>query len=194
MQLSSLLLSASLLVSSVVGAPAVASFGSSSDAELMLKRQYENTNWDNVMLGRDTLEELEKRIVYNPHITSPTASTVWTAGQQYDVTWDASDLPAEAEGYKGLIKLGYLPANGDGGENLKWDLTDGFYIKDGKASVTLPSDLEERNDYIVVVFGDSGNASPKFTIKKAGAQESLAEKIQNEVQDKINAAFTEAGM
>ncbi|KIS67867.1 uncharacterized protein UMAG_03923 [Mycosarcoma maydis] len=192
MQLSSLLLTASLLVSSVVCAPAaVASFGTSSDAELMLKRQYENTNWDNVMLGRDTMEELEKRIVYNPHITSPTAATVWTAGQTYTVTWDASDLPTEAENYTGQIKLGYVPADGSGGLNLHWTLADGFAIKSEETSVTLPADLAERDDYIVVVLGDSGNASPKFTIKSATSEN---EELGDIIDEKINKAFAQAGM
>lgn len=191
MQLSSLLLTASLLVSSVVSAPAIASFGASSDAELMLKRQYESTNWDTLMLGRDS-PSLDKRIVYNPHITSPTSSTVWHAGKTYTVTWDTSDLPTEAQGYKGMIKLGYLPADGSGGENLRWDLADGFPIKDGQTQVKLPADLEERNDYIVVVMGDSGNASQKFTIKKKKEEEeeSLGEKIQEKIDEK----FAEAGL
>ncbi|KAJ9474121.1 hypothetical protein PHBOTO_004183 [Pseudozyma hubeiensis] len=192
MQLSSLLLAASLLVSSVVSAPAaVGSFGTSSDAELMLKRQYENTNWDNVMLGRDTMEELEKRLVYNPHITSPTAETVWTAGKTYTVTWDASDLPTEAENYTGQIKLGYLPADGSGGENLHWTLADGFLIKDEQSSITLPADLGQKNDYIVVVLGDSGNASPKFTINSAASE---ATDLGDRIQQKINKAFAEAGI
>ncbi|SJX64173.1 uncharacterized protein SRS1_14828 [Sporisorium reilianum f. sp. reilianum] len=197
MQLSALLLSASLLISSVVSAPAgVASFGASSEAELMLRRQYENTNWDSMMLGRDAVQ-LEKRIVYNPHITSPTSSTVWTAGKTYTVTWDVSDMPAEAENHTGIIKLGYLPADGSGGENLHWTLAEGFAIKDGKTSITLPSDLAARSDYIVVVFGDSGNASKKFTINTAGTSEQ--EEPQQEdslgelIQDKINKAFAQEG-
>lgn len=160
----------------------------------MLKRQYENTNWDSVMLGRDSMQELEKRLVYNPHITSPTADTVWTAGQTYTVSWDASDLPTEAENYKGQIKLGYLPADGSGGENLHWVLADGFLIKDEETSVTLPSDLAERNDYIVVVLGDSGNASPKFTIKGASAETAFEQNDLGEyIQGKVNEAFAQVG-
>ncbi|CDR88732.1 uncharacterized protein SPSC_05564 [Sporisorium scitamineum] len=198
MQLSTLLLSASLLISSVVSAPAaVASFGTSSEAELMLKRQYENTNWDSMMLGRDAPGHLEKRIVYNPQITSPTSETVWTAGKTYTVTWKVSDIPAEAEGHKGTIKLGYLPADGSGGENLKWTLADGFAIKDGQTSVTFPTDLATRNDYIVVVMGDSGNASDKFTIIAAGATEQEAPQQEDNlgelIQEKINKAFAQAG-
>lgn len=188
MQFSTLLLSASLLISSVVGAP-MASFGGASEAEMMLKRQYEATQWDKIMLGRDTMVELEKRIVYNPHITSPTSNTVWTAGKTVQVTWDASDLPQEAENYTGNIKLGFLPANGEGGYNLKWQLAQGFLIRDEEATITLPADLQSRNDYIIVVMGDSGNKSQKFTIK-AKDQQSLKDVIDA----KIEAAFEKAGM
>ncbi|KAJ1023121.1 hypothetical protein NDA16_003274 [Ustilago loliicola] len=190
MQLTSLLLSASLLISSAFAAPA--SFGTSSDAELMLKRQYESVNYDSLMLGRDAAEPLDKRIVYNPHITQPTSSSIWVAGKTYQVKWDTSDQPAEAENYTGMIKLGFLPDNGEGGYNLYWTLTDGFLIRDGKTSVTLPQDLEERSDYIVVLLGDSGNKSEKFTIKKAGSEED--KDLGDIIEQKINQAFAKAGM
>ncbi|SPO29523.1 uncharacterized protein UTRI_04743_B [Ustilago trichophora] len=195
MQLSTLFLSTTLLISSVLCAPAAfANYGSSSDAEVMLKRQLSATNYDSLMLGRDVA--LEKRLVYNPKITCPVSSTVWTAGQSYTVEWDSSDIPVEAEAYKGMIKLGYTPADGAGGLNLHWTLADGFPIKDGKVKVTLPEELKERNDYIIVVMGDSGNASEMFTIKPAGSGEKspLGEEIKKQVEAKINAAFDQAGI
>ncbi|KAI3480031.1 hypothetical protein L1887_57807 [Cichorium endivia] len=114
MQFSTLLLSASLLISSVVGAP-MASFGGASEAEMMLKRQYEATQWDKIMLGRDTMVELEKRIVYNPHITSPTSNTVWTAGETVqpqsgmDCHWkrERENLDGTVVDL-GLVALGFL--------------------------------------------------------------------------------------
>lgn len=193
MQLTTLLLSASLLLSSAFAAPAIGTFDDSSDASLMLKRQYESTSYSHMMFGRDV--ELSKRIVYNPHITSPTASTVWHAGKHYTITWDTSDIPSEAVNYKGTIKLGYLPADGTGGENLHWQLADGFPIANGQVRVKLPADLQTRHDYIVVVMGDSGNASEKFTIKaKKADDESLGDQIQTEVDAKINAAFDQAAI
>lgn len=193
MQLSTIFLTTTLFISSVLSAPAtLANYGTSSDAEVMLKRQFVATNYELLMLGQDV--SLEKRLVYNPHITCPVASTVWTAGHSYTVEWDTSDIPAEAESYKGMIKLGYTPADGAGGLNLHWTLADGFPIKDGKVQVTLPEHLNERDDYIVVVMGDSGNASHMFTIKPARSDQKspLGEQIKKEVQAKINTAFDKA--
>lgn len=48
-----------------------------------------------------------------------------------------------------------------------WDLADKFRLNSGSQRITLPKDLETRSTYIVVLFGDSGNASPEFTIKAA---------------------------
>ena len=48
---------------------------------------------------------------------------------------------------------------------LDWDLATDFPLNSGAQTVTLPPDLETKTSYIIVVMGDSGNASPKFTIK-----------------------------
>lgn len=63
-----------------------------------------------------------------------------------------------------MLKLGYEPADGAGGLNEKWTLAEGFPVTDGKVDFVLPSDLEQRDDYIVVLFGDSGNISKHFSI------------------------------
>jgi hypothetical protein len=47
---------------------------------------------------------------------------------------------------------------------LEWTLASDFSLQDGSVSFKLPSDLETRQDYIVVLFGDSGNRSKRFTI------------------------------
>ncbi|PWN37905.1 uncharacterized protein FA14DRAFT_105385, partial [Meira miltonrushii] len=113
--------------------------------------------------------EMEKRIVYNPPVTAPASKAVWYAGREETVRWtvDQSKIPASANDYKVEIKLGYLPKDGDGGYNLKWTLAKDVAITDEEAEVTLPSDLKTRHDYIIVVMGDSGNRSKKFTIKAA---------------------------
>ncbi|KDN52331.1 hypothetical protein K437DRAFT_243795 [Tilletiaria anomala UBC 951] len=135
--------------------------------------------WDSIQLQRspadpenakrDEKQTLAERIVYNPHITSPAGGEVWTAGSQQTVTWDTSDLPAELEHATSMLKLGFEPADGSGGLNEKWTLADDFPTRAGTVSFTLPTDLETRNDYIVVLFGDSGNASPHFTINATPA-------------------------
>ncbi|PWY97161.1 hypothetical protein BCV70DRAFT_80720 [Testicularia cyperi] len=206
MQLSTILLSASMLVSSVLGAPTMASFGTRSDAEMMLKRQYEATNWDNVMLySRGVAEELEKRIVYNPRITYPNGDTEWNFGNKYTVTWDTSDMPPDAAGYKGQIKLGFVPQDGTGGYNERWQLAEGFAIKDGKAEITVPQDLEPRSDYVVVLFGDSGNISQQFVIKHPAETapgepttdtdtEASPTDLSKQIKTKVNSVLAEHGI
>jgi hypothetical protein len=43
-------------------------------------------------------------------------------------------------------------------------LAEGFDIRDGHRTIRVP-DVPPRNNYIVVVMGDSGNRSPEFTIE-----------------------------
>ncbi|KAI9494647.1 hypothetical protein BDB00DRAFT_817669 [Zychaea mexicana] len=108
-------------------------------------------------------------IVWNPEITTPNSGTKWRAGESYTVQWKPSingeNIP---EGVNGMIKLGYLE-DGSINEHLYWDLASGFPLNKGAQSITLPADLETKTSYIVVLMGDSGNASPKFTIKAARA-------------------------
>jgi hypothetical protein len=43
-------------------------------------------------------------------------------------------------------------------------LAEGFDIRDSQRTIRVP-DVPPRNNYIVVVMGDSGNRSPEFTIE-----------------------------
>jgi len=133
-------------------------------------------SWESMQVERSPADpevisevEMEKRIVYNPPVTAPVSKQVWYAGREEVVKWkvDQDKIPAAANNFKVTIKLGYLPKNGEGGYNLKWTLAKDIAITDEEAEVTLPSDLETRHDYIIVVMGDSGNRSKKFTIKAA---------------------------
>lgn len=45
-----------------------------------------------------------------------------------------------------------------------WTLADKFPLTAGTVSFTVPADVKQRDDYIVVLLGDSGNASPHFKI------------------------------
>ncbi|KAK1226262.1 hypothetical protein PQX77_010735 [Marasmius sp. AFHP31] len=132
---------------------------------------------------------LVPRIVFNPKILSPDANTVWEAGKTQTVKWDPTGLPLDT--LTGQLVLGHIE-DGDpsGNEHLQLNppLAKGFLIKDGETTFTVPPDVPSRKDYIVVrelhalrtmipgshhisspVFGDSGNASPRFTINNPGS-------------------------
>ncbi|KAJ7147136.1 hypothetical protein C8R43DRAFT_542564 [Mycena crocata] len=103
---------------------------------------------------------LDTRTVYAPPITNPTSSSVWTVGKKETVTWDATGIPP---GVTGEIRLGYLEP-GNPSEHLSVALASGFNLTDEKVEVTVPA-VVTRTSYIVVLFGDSGNMSPEFTIQ-----------------------------
>ncbi|KDQ62523.1 hypothetical protein JAAARDRAFT_701189 [Jaapia argillacea MUCL 33604] len=101
-------------------------------------------------------------IVYSPPITSPTAGQIWPKGSIQTVTWDTSNIPSEKENSTGLLLLGY-EQNGSENLNIAQPLASGFLLSTGSVQVTVPN-VVTRFDYIVVLFGDSGNTSPEFTI------------------------------
>lgn len=118
------------------------------------------------------MASLANAIVINPTITTPNSGTKWRAGQTVTIKWDTTysdgtsnvPIPETSIGY---IKLGYLESGDEYNEHLQWDLASGFKLAAGSQSVTLPSDLETKTGYIIVLMGDSGNASAKFTIRAA---------------------------
>ncbi|KAJ7095725.1 hypothetical protein B0H15DRAFT_964404 [Mycena belliarum] len=93
---------------------------------------------------------LDTRTVYAPPITNPTADSVWKVGEVETVTWQVRS-----------IMLGYLTPDS---EHLSLTLASGFNLTDEKVNVTVPP-VVSRTNYIVVLFGDSGNHSPEFTIQ-----------------------------
>ncbi|CDO71012.1 hypothetical protein BN946_scf184844.g16 [Trametes cinnabarina] len=103
---------------------------------------------------------------FSPPITSPKAGDVWTIGSTQNVTWDTSNIPPHNVNQTGLILLGYLE---DGSEDEHLDINHplavNFPITAGFALVDVP-EVKSRDDYVVVLFGNSGNTSPKFIIKK----------------------------
>ncbi|KAK0202495.1 hypothetical protein DFS33DRAFT_1340573 [Desarmillaria ectypa] len=96
------------------------------------------------------------RDVYVPPITSPDASTVWTVNTTQTVTWDVSDPPVSITNRLGSIRL----RKDD--RTLPLVLANGFDILLGEIEVAVPWVVE--GDYSIVLFGDSGNWSPNFTI------------------------------
>ncbi|KAN0118572.1 hypothetical protein V8E52_004995 [Russula decolorans] len=109
-----------------------------------------------------------KRDVIDPPITSPTAETVWIPGSIQLVTWDTSLVPSNGT-FPGMLVLGNQTITPDS-ENLDFyhPLATNFSLLDGSVNVTCPN-VSPGNNYIVVLFGDSGNASPLFTISNSSA-------------------------
>ncbi|CDO72610.1 hypothetical protein BN946_scf184985.g29 [Trametes cinnabarina] len=102
---------------------------------------------------------LEKRDVYTPPVTYPHAGTVWYKGQRHNVTWDTANHPVNITNKLGRIWL------------RKGDITtpvilgENFDILLGRIEVTVPWVIPD-TDYSLVLFGDSGNFSPQFSIQE----------------------------
>ncbi|KAI0053970.1 hypothetical protein FA95DRAFT_1579052 [Auriscalpium vulgare] len=105
------------------------------------------------------LAELERRDVYTPPVLYPHAGTVWKIGNRHNVTWDVSDPPVNITNKIGFIVL----RKGNLATNIT--LASGFNILQGRVEVTVPK-VTPASDYSLVLFGDSGNFSPKFKITK----------------------------
>ncbi|KAI6030709.1 hypothetical protein F5J12DRAFT_802348 [Pisolithus orientalis] len=105
---------------------------------------------------------LPARDVVDPPITSPTASTVWNVGETQTVTWSTANLPANITNPDGMLVLGYV-ANNSENLMLQSPLATNLSYSVGQAQITVPN-VPTGTNYIVVLFGDSGNASPQFAI------------------------------
>ncbi|KAI0656573.1 hypothetical protein C8Q70DRAFT_1010140 [Cubamyces menziesii] len=101
--------------------------------------------------------DMEKRDVWDPQLLYPHAGTIWYKGQTHNVTWDNSNPPSDLTDPVGLILLKA------GSTATPLILADGFNILDGRVEVTVPWVLEA-DDYSLVLFGDSSNVGPQFTI------------------------------
>ncbi|KAJ3725153.1 hypothetical protein C8R42DRAFT_718644 [Lentinula raphanica] len=95
--------------------------------------------------------------IWDPTITSPVTGTVWTIGTVVNVTWSTADQPATVSN-AGQI---YLAKD----EVSMMSLSPEFSLVDanGAYSVTVP-DVPAGDDYQVILYGDSGNIGPSFTI------------------------------
>ncbi|KAI0771084.1 hypothetical protein BD413DRAFT_434197, partial [Trametes elegans] len=115
--------------------------------------------WAQLALGAPALGAgVERRDVFVPPVLYPHAGTVWNKGERHNVTWDTSHAPVNITNRRGRILL------------RKDDLTTplvlaaDFDILKGRTEVTVPWVIPG-SDYSLVLFGDSGNFSPQFTIK-----------------------------
>ncbi|KAF8524976.1 hypothetical protein JB92DRAFT_2702652 [Gautieria morchelliformis] len=111
--------------------------------------------------------QLNLRTVYDLPITAPRAGDTFTAGGTTSVAWHTAVLPASGSpSHNGTLVLGFVQS-ADFSEYLDTEhpLASGFSLQAGAQSVTFPEDLPSRDDYIIVLFGDSGNISPRFIIQ-----------------------------
>ncbi|KIK04095.1 hypothetical protein K443DRAFT_93898 [Laccaria amethystina LaAM-08-1] len=122
--------------------------------------------------------------VVRPHITEPEEAVSWPMGSTQVVKWETDTIPADQLNDKGMILLGYA-GDGDsehldvssylssGANDLAFltehPLAKGFPISAGQATVTMPTNVPLRDDYFVVLFGDSGNTSAEFKITAANS-------------------------
>ncbi|KAJ7677481.1 hypothetical protein B0H17DRAFT_944859 [Mycena rosella] len=106
-----------------------------------------------------------RRGVYSPSIIKPDGSTKWVRGTEVNVTWSTSDMPKSITNPHGTILLGHLePGNPSEHLDLAHPLAEGFNIRDGHRTISVPA-VPPRGDYIIVLMGDSGNRSPVFSIE-----------------------------
>ncbi|KAH6912997.1 hypothetical protein BKA70DRAFT_1184403 [Coprinopsis sp. MPI-PUGE-AT-0042] len=105
--------------------------------------------------------------VVSPHITKPTQGAHWPTGSRQIVAWDTDKLPAERQASTGLILLGYwTPGEVDEHLDVDHPLAKGFNLADGMVEVTVPEEVACSDNCFIVLFGDSGNTSPTFTIEE----------------------------
>ncbi|EIN12651.1 hypothetical protein PUNSTDRAFT_49940 [Punctularia strigosozonata HHB-11173 SS5] len=102
---------------------------------------------------------LEPRDVYVPPVLYPHAGTVWKVGAHHNVTWDVSDPPVNITNKFGMIVL----AKNGIALDLDSPLAANFSILDGRHVIQVPK-VTPASDYQILLFGDSGNLSPEFTI------------------------------
>ncbi|KAG1752965.1 hypothetical protein EDB19DRAFT_977993 [Suillus lakei] len=95
------------------------------------------------------------RDVWVPSIICPTSDSIWTVGGTFSVTWDTSKKPSQVTNPTGKIYLR------QGDKTQSSPIASGFALSDGKVEVTIPGDTTP-GDYMIVLFGDSGNWSAEF--------------------------------
>ncbi|KAG0704226.1 hypothetical protein DFH29DRAFT_802236 [Suillus ampliporus] len=102
-------------------------------------------------------------LVWNPTIITPSSTTVWELGSTQTVFWKTNNVPVEKQNSTGRLLLGF-EANSSENLDTEHPLAVDFPITDGQVSFIVPQNTTRRNNAIIVLFGDSGNASPQFMI------------------------------
>ncbi|KAL1743837.1 hypothetical protein HDZ31DRAFT_64646 [Schizophyllum fasciatum] len=98
--------------------------------------------------------------IWIPHILTPNRVTVWHTGHKANVTWETSDAPE-------VISNGAAIQLRKGSEPFDGYLAEGFDLRAGFVEVDVPYALNPDDDYLICLFGDSGNFSEEFTIRPA---------------------------
>jgi len=106
------------------------------------------------------LSAMMKRDVWVPTITEPTYTSTWTVGGTFLVAWDTSSEPSQVTNPTGEVYL----RQGDATQSNP--IASGFALSDGEVEVTIPYDTAP-GEYMIVLFGDSGNWSDEFLIDAA---------------------------
>ncbi|KAF7292113.1 hypothetical protein MIND_01238000 [Mycena indigotica] len=95
--------------------------------------------------------------VWVPRITFPTAGAILAANSQVNVTWTTVNAPQNISN-RAMLLLGHT------GGNYPFILAKDFDLRAGFVTVAVPY-VFTGTAYTFVLFGDSGNASPPFTIE-----------------------------
>ncbi|KAL5514688.1 hypothetical protein ACEPAG_2004 [Sanghuangporus baumii] len=108
------------------------------------------------------------RDIWSPKVLTPNEEVGWVIGTRANVTWDTSNPPAIiSNGSRVQLVKGGIPlASGPG--SFTDPLAVGFNLLAGFVEITVP-DIEPGSDYQVVLFGDSGNLGPLFSISEPTA-------------------------
>ncbi|KAF8499500.1 hypothetical protein JB92DRAFT_2981085 [Gautieria morchelliformis] len=125
---------------------------------------------------------LQLRDIFSPPILVPNAATVWFAGQHQNILTmiprDASNPPKSISNGASIMLKTAVPSDW-----IPLTLAKGFSLLDGRHEIVVPTNVTSRDDWEIVyksriyvclminesslsmiVFGDSGNVSPAFTI------------------------------
>jgi len=100
---------------------------------------------------------IEPRSVWTPHIKYPHRGTVWHIGEAHNVKWIIDDCPPTLTNPVGEVRLR------KNGNTLPEPLAAAFDLRSGSIAIQVPN-VPPGDDYQLVLFGDSGNFSPSFTI------------------------------
>lgn len=103
--------------------------------------------------------ELSQRDVFVPPVILPNSHSVWKVGTMQTVSWDVSGAPAQITNNK--VKI-VLVTNGL--LDLEHPLADDLDLFSGSHQVQVPTNLKPGKNYQILVFGDSGNTGPFFTV------------------------------